>query len=81
MAFQFGLPIYYKEEDTDANNGNWAGGIAPLNLFIVWHSRNSNWDQFCNTPEWRSAFAKWSAQVRNALYMQESLSSSPDVND
>ncbi|KMY52104.1 hypothetical protein AC625_23430 [Peribacillus loiseleuriae] len=71
MAFQFGLPLLLvREEDTDANNGIWAGGIAPLNLFIVWHSETQTVDQFFNTPEWRSAFANWSAQVRNAFYIQ-----------
>lgn len=36
MAYQFGLPLLLvREEDTDANNGIWAGGIAPLNRFIV----------------------------------------------
>lgn len=71
MAFQFGLPLLLvREEDTDANNGIWAGGIAPLNLFIVWHSDTQTVDQFFNTPEWRSAFANWSAQVRNAFYIQ-----------
>lgn len=71
MAFQFGLPLLLvREEDTDANNGIWAGGIAPLNLFIVWHSETQTVDQFFSTPEWRSAFANWSAQVRNAFYIQ-----------
>ncbi len=71
MAFQFGLPLLLvREEDTDANNGIWAGGIAPLNLFIVWHSETQTVEQFFNTPEWRSAFANWSAQVRNAFYIQ-----------
>ena len=71
MAFQFGLPLLLvREEDTDVNNGIWAGGIAPLNLFIVWHSDTQTVDQFFNTPEWRSAFANWSAQVRNAFYIQ-----------
>jgi hypothetical protein len=71
MAFQFGLPLLLvREEDTDANNGIWAGGIAPLNLFIVWHSETQTVDQFFDTPEWRSAFANWSAQVRNAFYIQ-----------
>jgi hypothetical protein len=71
MAFQFGLPLLLvREEDTDANNGIWAGGIAPLNLFIVWHSDTQTVDQFFSTPEWRSAFANWSAQVRNAFYIQ-----------
>ncbi|WP_425517541.1 hypothetical protein [Paenibacillus agaridevorans] len=71
MAFQFGLPLLLvREEDTDLNNGIWAGGIAPLNLFIVWHSDTQTVDQFFNTPEWRSAFANWSAQVRNAFYIQ-----------
>jgi hypothetical protein len=41
-----------REEDNDANNGIWAGGIAPLNLFIVWHSETQTVDQFFNTPEW-----------------------------
>lgn len=64
MAFQFGLPLLLvREEDTDANNGIWAGGIAPLNLFIVWHSETQTVDQFFRTPEWRSAFANWCAQV------------------
>jgi len=71
MAFQFGLPLLLvREEDTDANNGIWAGGIAPLNLFIVWHSETQTVDEFFNTPEWKSAFANWSAQVRNAFYIQ-----------
>src|SRR4051794_30830632 len=71
MAFQFGLPLLLvREEDTDANNGIWAGGIAPLNLFIVWHSDTQTVDQFFKTPEWRSAFANWCAQVRNAFYIQ-----------
>lgn len=71
MAFQFGLPLLLvREEDTDANNGIWAGGIAPLNLFIVWHSETQTVDQFFSTPEWRSAFANWCAQVRNAFYIQ-----------
>lgn len=71
MAFQFGLPLLLvREEDTDANNGIWAGGIAPLNLFIVWHSETQTVDQFFSTPEWKSAFANWSAQVRNAFYIQ-----------
>ena len=52
MAFQFGLPLLLvREEDTDVNNGIWAGGIAPLNLFIVWHSDTQTVDQFFNTPE------------------------------
>ncbi|USK99670.1 hypothetical protein [Bacillus tropicus] len=71
MALQFGLPLLLvREEDTDVNNGIWAGGIAPLNLFIVWHSETQTVDQFFNTPEWRSAFANWNAQVRNAFYIQ-----------
>jgi len=71
MAFQFGLPLLLvREEDTDVNNGIWAGGIAPLNLFIVWHSETQTVDQFFNTAEWRSAFENWSAQVRNAFYIQ-----------
>lgn len=71
MAFQFGLPLLLvREEDTDANNGIWAGGIAPLNLFIVWHSETQTVEQFFKTPEWRSAFANWCAQVRNAFYIQ-----------
>jgi hypothetical protein len=71
MAFQFGLPLLLvREEDTDANNGIWAGGIAPLNLFIVWHSETQTVDQFFRTAEWRSAFENWSAQVRNAFYIQ-----------
>ena len=71
MAFQFGLPLLLvREEDTDANNGIWAGGIAPLNLFIVWHSQTQTVEQFFKTPEWRSAFANWCAQVRNAFYIQ-----------
>ncbi len=60
----------YLTEDTYANNGIWAGGIAPLNLFIVWHSETQTVEQFFKTPEWRSAFANWSAQVRNAFYIQ-----------
>ncbi|USK87106.1 hypothetical protein LIT35_10965 [Peribacillus asahii] len=59
-----------REEDTDTNNGIWAGGIAQLNLFIVWHSETQTVDQFFNTPEWKSAFANWCAQVRNAFYIQ-----------
>ncbi|MCR8658549.1 hypothetical protein [Paenibacillus endoradicis] len=71
MAFQFGLPLLLvREEDTDVNNGIWAGGITPLNMFIVWHSETQTVDQFFNTPEWRSAFANWCAQVRNAFYIQ-----------
>lgn len=71
MAFQFGLPLLLvREEDTDANNGIWAGGIAPFNLFIVWHSETQTVEQFFSTPEWRSAFANWCAQVRNAFYIQ-----------
>lgn len=71
MAFQFGLPLLLvREEDTDANNGIWAGGIAPLNLFIVWYSETQTVEQFFKTPEWRSAFANWCAQVRNAFYIQ-----------
>ncbi len=82
MAFQFGLPLLLvREEDTDVNNGIWAGGIAPLNLFIVWHSETQTVDQFFNTPEWRSAFANWSAQVRNAFIFRQNLSSSTVVND
>lgn len=71
MASQLGLPLLLvREEDTDANNGIWAGGIAPLNLIIVWHSETQTVEQFFKTPEWRSAFANWSAQVRNAFYIQ-----------
>ncbi|WP_338452619.1 hypothetical protein R4Z09_12525 [Niallia oryzisoli] len=71
MAYQFGLPLLLvREEDTDANNGIWAGGIAPVNLFIVWHSETQTVDQFFNTAEWKSAFANWCAQVRNAFYIQ-----------
>lgn len=82
MAFQFGLPLLLvREEDTDANNGIWAGGIAPLNLFIVWHSETQTEDQFFNTPEWRSAFANWSAQEEMLFIYRQSLSSSTDVND
>lgn len=71
MAFQFGLPLLLvREEDTDINNGIWAGGIAPLNLFIVWRSETQTVEEFFRTPEWRSAFANWTAQVRNAFYIQ-----------
>ena len=75
MAYQFGLPLLLvREEDTDANNGIWAGGIAPLNLFIVWHSETQTVDQIFNTPEWKSAFANWCAQVRNAFYITDRAS-------
>ncbi len=71
MAFQFGLPLLLvREEDTDTNNGIWAGGITPLNLFIVWRSDTQTVEEFFRTPEWRSAFANWAAQVRNAYYIQ-----------
>ncbi|MGG1397447.1 hypothetical protein ABE288_06380 [Bacillus salipaludis] len=71
MAFQFGLPILLvREDNTDANNGIWSGGIAPLNTFIVWDSENQTVDEFFNTIEWREAFANWSAEVRNAYYIQ-----------
>ncbi|WP_261375918.1 hypothetical protein [Brevibacillus brevis] len=65
MAFQYGLPILLvREDDTDATNGIWAGGIAPLNTFIVWDSDNQSVDEFFNTVQWREVFANWTAQVR-----------------
>ncbi|SEO88354.1 hypothetical protein SAMN04488134_11562 [Amphibacillus marinus] len=71
MAYQFGLPLLLvREGNTDQTNGIWAGGIAPLNTFIVWDSDNQTVDAFFRTPEWRSAFANWSAQVRTAFYIQ-----------
>ncbi|WP_429472492.1 hypothetical protein [Neobacillus sp. B4I6] len=71
MAFQFGLPLLLvREDNTDQNNGIWAGGIAPLNTFIIWDSENQTVDEFFSTIEWREAFANWSAEVRNAYYIQ-----------
>ncbi|WP_256218425.1 hypothetical protein [Bacillus sp. MUM 116] len=71
MAFQFGLPLLLvREDNTDANNGIWSGGIVPLNTFIVWDSENQTVDEFFSTIEWREAFANWSAEVRNAYYIQ-----------
>jgi hypothetical protein len=71
MAFQFGLPLLLvREDNTDENNGIWAGGIAPLNTFIIWDSENQTVDEFFSTIEWREAFANWSAEVRNAYYIQ-----------
>lgn len=71
MAFQFGLPILLvREDNTDANNGIWSGGIAPLNTFIVWDSENQTVDEFFNTIEWREAFANWCAEVRSGYYIQ-----------
>ncbi|MFF0829794.1 hypothetical protein ACFYU8_23240 [Brevibacillus sp. NPDC003359] len=71
MAFQYGLPILLiREDDTDATNGIWAGGIAPLNTFIVWDSDNQTVDEFFNTVQWREVFANWAAQVRNGFYIQ-----------
>lgn len=71
MAFQFGLPLLLvREDNTDENNGIWAGGIAPLNTFIVWDSDNQTADEFFSTVEWREAFANWTAEVRNAYYIQ-----------
>ncbi|MEH7548229.1 MULTISPECIES: hypothetical protein [Bacillaceae] len=71
MAFQFGLPLLLvREDNTDENNGIWAGGIAPINTFIIWDSENQSVDEFFSTIEWREAFANWSAEVRNAYYIQ-----------
>ncbi|WP_255286768.1 hypothetical protein [Bacillus sp. AFS076308] len=71
MAFQFGLPLLLvREDNTDENNGIWAGGIAPINTFIIWDSENQTVDEFFSTIEWREAFANWSAEVRNAYYIQ-----------
>lgn len=58
MAFQFGLPILLvREDNTDTNTGIWAGGIAPLNTFIVWDSENQSVDEFFSSIQWREAFA------------------------
>ena len=71
MAYQFGLPLLLvREEDTDANNGIWVKGIAPVNIMAVWHSETQTVDQFFNTSEWKLAFANWCAQVRNAYSIQ-----------
>ncbi|MFJ7755660.1 hypothetical protein ACQKGI_19845 [Peribacillus muralis] len=71
MAFQFGLPILLiREDNTDQNIGIWAGGITPLNTFIVWDSENESVDEFFNSVQWREAFANWCAEVRNGYYNQ-----------
>ncbi|MFF2457564.1 hypothetical protein [Peribacillus simplex] len=71
MAFQFGLPILLvREANTDTNNGIWAGGIAPLNTFIVWDSENQSVDEFFSSIQWREAFANWITEVRNGYYNQ-----------
>ncbi|PHG60663.1 hypothetical protein [Bacillus toyonensis] len=71
MAFQFGIPILLiREKGTDQNNGIWAGGIAPLNIFIEWDSENQSVDDFFRSVQWREAFANWSAEVRNGYLMQ-----------
>lgn len=71
MAFQFGLPILLVREDsTDDSNGIWAGGIAPLNTFIVWDSENQTVEEFFNSVQWREALANWAAEVRNGYFIQ-----------
>ncbi|MBG9615724.1 hypothetical protein ABE15_21615 [Bacillus cereus] len=71
MAFQFGIPILLiREKGTDLNNGIWAGGIAPLNIFIEWDSENQSIDDFFMSVQWREAFANWGAEVRNGYYLQ-----------
>ncbi|MGG1636062.1 hypothetical protein MHH56_18865 [Paenibacillus sp. FSL K6-3182] len=65
MAFQFGIPILLvREKGTDVNNGVWAGGITPLNIFIDWDSDNQSVDDFFNSVQWREVFANWTAEVR-----------------
>lgn len=65
MAFQFGIPILLvRERGTDVNNGVWAGGITPLNIFIDWDSDNQSVDDFFNSVQWREVFANWAAEVR-----------------
>ncbi|PJN88105.1 hypothetical protein [Bacillus sp. mrc49] len=71
MAFQFGLPILLvREDNTDQNIGIWAGGITPLNTFIVWDSENESVEEFFSSVQWREAFANWCAEVRNGYYNQ-----------
>ncbi|GAE09822.1 hypothetical protein [Paenibacillus sp. JCM 10914] len=75
MAFQFGIPILLvRERGTDVNNGIWAGGITPLNIFIDWDSDNQSVDDFFNSVQWREVFANWAAEVRgNYLLRTEPL--------
>jgi hypothetical protein len=71
MAFQFGLPILLvREKGTDVINSIWAGGIAPLNIFIEWDSENQSVDEFFSSNQWREAFANWSSEVRNRYFIQ-----------
>lgn len=65
MAFQFGIPILLvREMGTDDNNGIWAGGITPLNIFVDWDSENQSVDDFFKSVQWREVFANWAAEVR-----------------
>ncbi|MFF2909204.1 hypothetical protein [Paenibacillus sp. NPDC057934] len=75
MAFQFGIPILLvREKGTDVNNGIWAGGITPLNIFVDWDSDNQSVDDFFNSIQWREVFANWTAEVRgNYLLRTEPL--------
>ncbi|RXZ82091.1 hypothetical protein EBB07_12245 [Paenibacillaceae bacterium] len=75
MAFQFGIPILLvRERGTDVNNGIWAGGITPLNIFVDWDSDNQSVDDFFNSIQWREVFANWAAEVRgNYLLRTEPL--------
>lgn len=71
MAFQFGLPILLvRETATDTTNGIWAGGIAPLNIFVDWDSDNQSVDDFFSSIQWREVFANWSAEVRAYYYLR-----------
>ncbi|NMO97607.1 hypothetical protein HII30_17725 [Paenibacillus lemnae] len=71
MAFQFGLPILLvRESGTDTNNGVWAGGIAPLNIFVEWNSDSQTVDEFFSSVQWREVFANWTAEVRNNYYLR-----------
>ncbi len=71
MAFQFGLPILLlRETGTDVTNGIWAGGIAPLNIFIDWDSDNQSVEEFFSSIQWREVFANWSAEVRAYYYLR-----------
>ncbi|MDG4658469.1 hypothetical protein P6P90_16245 [Ectobacillus antri] len=71
MAFQRGIPILLvREAGTDLTNGLWLGGIPPLNTLIEWDSDNQSVDEFFSSIPWRSVFANWSAEVRNAYFLQ-----------
>jgi hypothetical protein len=71
MAFQFGLPILLvRERGTDTSNGIWAGGIAPLNIFVEWDSDNQTVDDFFSSVQWREVFANWTAEVRGNYYLR-----------